>query len=456
MARKRAIIVGTGPTGMFSALELSKNPNLEILMFDKGPFRKKRTEDNLISGWGGAGAFSDGKLTLPNPKFPKSLNVGGQLSSLVGKKIFLELVNYVNRLYMEFGGEASNYENNHKKIQQLADNASTFGLRIIPTRVRHFGSDLSPLIVRNIKEELNERGVKIYLETPVKSIRRRNGKYLVRTAGKNAGEFKSSFVIVAPGREGADWLARQAELLGIEIQPREADVDVGVRVEVPHHIFSPVTDYLYDPKIEFFPKPFEDKIRSFCCCPYGEVLVEKYRGLLVTVNGHSLYEKKLSENTNFALLVSSHFTEPFKEPLRYAGRISELANMLGGKILLQRLGNLRDGRRSDPKKIAQGLVEPTLKEATPGDLSYALPFRHLTSILKMLEALDKIAPGINGDDTLLYGNEVKFYSSRIRTSKELEAAENLFVGGDGAGITRGLLQSSASGVWIARAIAKRI
>ncbi len=458
MAKKRVIIVGSGPTGLFTALELSKNSDLEILILEKGPFREVRTEDNLISGIGGAGAFSDGKLSLPNSDYPRSLNVGGQLVSVVGEKEFLKLVRQVDQTYTRFGGRPDNFGNNGAKIQELMDKAEVFGLRVIPTKVRHFGSDLAPEIIKNIVAELQERGVQIYSESPVKRIRKEGKRFLVKIAGENSGLFESSYLVAAPGREGADWLSGQARKLGAEIQPRQTSVDIGVRVEVKAHILKPITDYLYDPKIEYFPKPFEDRVRTFCVCPRGEVLIEKYRGLLTTVNGHSLFEKSLSENTNFALLVSVNFTEPFKEPIKFAQSISENANRLAGegRVLVQRLGDLRNGRRSKSEKITQWLVKPTLKEATPGDISFVIPYRHLTGILKMLEVLDKIAPGVNGENTLLYAAEVKFYSSRIKTSKELEARENFFVGGDGAGITRGLVQSSASGIIIARAIIKRI
>jgi len=278
----------------------------------------------------------------------------------------------------------------------------------------------------------------------------------LKFGGENLGWCRTKYVVAAPGRSGSGWLAKQAKTLNIEVQPRQTSVDIGIRVETRSHVLAPLTDYLYDPKIEFYPKPFENKTRTFCVCPYGEVIIEKYQGLFTTVNGHSLFEKHLSENTNFAMLVSAKFTEPFNEPLKYGGRVSELANMLGGKVLVQRLGDLRAGRRSNPEKINRGLVEPTLKEATPGDLSFALPYRHLANLLGMLEALDNVAPGINGDNTLLYGNEVKFYSSRVKCSSELEAMKNFFVAGDGAGFTRGLLQSSTSGIVTAEAILKRM
>ena len=457
MARKRVVIVGTGPTGLFAALELSKNPNLEIIIFESGPHRKERTKDNLLSGLGGAGFFSDGKLTLPNPNFSESLEVGGKLTSIIGNERYLELVDYVNQVYTDFGGRAVIYEQGKDdKIQELVNRAFNFGLRVIPTRIRHFGSDLSPKIIENIVEELKRRGVQIYLETPVRSIRKEGKNYLVETTGKTGGVFKTKYVIVAPGRVGAEWLVNQAKDLEIEIEPRENYVDVGVRVEVPAHVMKPITEILYDAKIECYPKPFKERTRTFCMCPYGEVLVEEYQGLLLTVNGHSLYEKPLSKNTNFAILVSSRFTEPFKEPIKYGQRISELFNMLGGEVLVQRLGDLRVGKRSKKEKIKEWLVKPTLKEATPGDLSFAVPHRQMVCILEALARIDNLVPGVNGDETLLYGGEVKFYSNKIKTSPDLEATENFFTGGDGAGISRGLLQSSISGVVIARSILNRV
>lgn len=460
MARKRVIIVGAGPAGLSAALELSKNPNLEILIFDKGPHIKERTKDNLVSGLGGAGAFSDGKLTLPDPDYPKSLEVGGQLVSIIGQERYFELVDYVNgHIYTEFGGRPGVYEKDKKKIQELVDRASTFELRITPTRTRHFGSDLAPKIVKNIAKELKKRGVDIRLETPVKSIKKEGNRFSVRTGGKSAGLYKAKYVIAAPGRDGARWLTSQAELLGIEVLPREMYVDVGVRVEVPDQIFAPLTDCLYDVKIEYYPRPFDDRVRTFCVCLSGEVVAEKYRGLLTTVNGHSLYEKPLSKNTNFALLVSVKFDKPFKDPLKFARGVSERANELAGgedRVLVQRLGDLRKGQRSTEERIAKGFVEPSLKEAVPGDITFAVPYRQMTDILGMLKALDKIAPGVNGEHTLLYAAEVKFYSSRIKTGEDFETSiPGFYVAGDGSGYTRGLMQSSMMGVIVAKSILKK-
>lgn len=456
------VIIGSGPAGMFAALELTKlRPDLRIAIFEKGFDRKGKSEDNLLSGWGGAGAFSDGKLTLPDPKYPRSMNIGGQLAQIIGQSAFLELIDYVNQTYTEFGGSEIIYEHDDEEIEKLVYKASIFDIKVTPTRVRHFGSDMSPQIVNSIKDELERRGVEIFLQAPVDIIQIHDSdKFSIEVSRKIRTDLPKNvmtkYIIVAPGRGGADWLASIAESNGIEILPRQMSVDIGVRVEALNHTLQPLTDYLYDPKIEYYPKPFKDKVRTFCVCKSGGVVLEKYQGDLTTVNGHSLYEKPISENTNFAILVSIIFTEPFREPIRFARGISELTNMLGGGALIQRLGDLRDGRRSTIERIKQGFVEPTLKEATPGDISFAIPHRPLMDILGMLEALDKIAPGINGENTLIYASEVKFYSSRIKTIKSFETAiPGLFVAGDGSGYTRGLIQSSMMGVITARAIAVR-
>lgn len=451
------VCVGSGPASLFAALELVKHiSGKRIAIFEKGPKREKRTDDNLISGLGGSGAFSDGKLTLPNRDYPESLNVGGHLQSLIGTGRYLELTERVSDIYSEYGGRANVYEEDDAAIRKLVVRAATFGLRLTPTRVRHFGSDLAPVITDNIAETLRKEGVSIFLETQVVEIKKTGDSFVIYTEGDYGGTVRSRYVIAAPGREGAAWLAKQVSTLSIKIQPRQAGVDIGVRVEVAEEIMSPLTDYLYDPKVEYYPKPFEDKVRTFCVCPKGQVVVEKYHNLLTTVNGHSLYERPLSRNTNFAVLVSAFFTEPFKEPLKYAGRVSELANMLGSNVLVQRLGDLKAGRRSTAERIAKGFTRPSLEEATPGDLGYAIPYRPLHCVLGILEALDNIVPGVNGEHTLLYGNEVKFYSSNVKTSSDFEAAPGFFVVGDGAGMTRGLLQSSCSGIVAAEAVARKL
>lgn len=467
MARKGVdfdvIIGGSGPAGLFAALELTKLcPDKKVAIFEKGPDREERTEDNVTSGLGGAGAFSDGKLILPNSRYPYSLKVGGHLASIIGEKRFLELVEHVDQIYTEFGGHQEIYEKDEAKIKELVEKASAFDLRLVPTRTRHFGTDRAPEIVKAIAKELRNRGVEIYLESPIKSIRKEGNRFLVKVTGKTAGIFKSRYVIAAPGRDGADWLAGQAKKLDL-VLPQQTTVDIGVRVEVRDFILKPITDYIYDPK--FIIKKTEcagDWVRTFCTCPNGHVIVEKYRGLLTSVNGHS-YERdpsQKSENTNFAILVSIKFDEPFREPLIFGQRISELANLLSGKVMVQRLGDLTaaEERRSRPERIAEisDLIIPTLKEAYPGDIGFVIPYRFMRDILEMIEKLDKIAPGVNSKHTLIYIPEVKFYSSKIETTEDLETAvEGFFVAGDGPGISRGILQSSGSGIVVAQAIAQK-
>jgi uncharacterized FAD-dependent dehydrogenase len=265
-------------------------------------------------------------------------------------------------------------------------------------------------------------------------------------------KFLGRYVITAPGRSGAEWLQAEAQSLGL--RTLNNPVDIGVRVEVLATVMEELTKVLYEPKFIYFSKSFDDQVRTFCVAPYGEVITESYDGVL-TVNGQSYAERK-TENTNFAILVSTSFTEPFKEPIAYGKYVARLSNLLSGDVIVQRLGDLESGRRSTPERIARSVVIPTLKNATPGDLSFVLPYRHLADIREMLEALDKIAPGINSRDTLLYGIEVKFYSSRLQLSHCLETRiHNLFTAGDGAGVTRGLIQASASGVMVAKEIVKR-
>jgi hypothetical protein len=299
-----------------------------------------------------------------------------------------------------------------------------------------------------------------YLDSKVDIKTSTNAKTILVDKGQvkgvvteNGEEFHADYVVSVPGREGAEWFAREAVRLKLDMSINP--VDIGVRVEVPSVVMEHITDVVYESKLVYYSKSFDDRVRTFCMNPYGEVVIENNSGL-ITVNGHSYADRK-TPNTNFALLVSKTFTEPFKEPISYGKYIATLANMLGGGVLVQRLGDLLSGRRSTPERIKRGLVEPTLKEATPGDLSLVFPYRHLVSILEMLQAMDKLAPGVYSNHTLLYGVEVKFYSARPQLSSALETqVKNLFAAGDGAGVTRGLAQASVSGVMVAREILKRI
>jgi len=450
------IIVGAGPAGIFSALELVGNSDLRVLMLDKGPDLEQRKcpasrgfgcmncdPCGLLCGWGGAGAFSDGKLTI-------STEVGGWLNQYVSEKELAELIGYVDGVYLRFGAPNHVYGEDLEKVEEIERKASLAGLKLIPQKIRHMGTERCAQTLRKMRQEL-EGKVEIKMKKDVKGLLVKNG--VIEGVETVDGEkFYGKYVIVAPGRGGAEWLQIEAQALGLKTLNNP--VDVGVRVEVLAAVMEELTNVLYEPKFVYYSKFFDDQVRTFCVAPYGEVISESYDGVL-TVNGQSYAERK-TENTNFAILVSTSFTEPFKDPIAYGKYLARLSNLLSGGILVQRLGDLEAGRRSTPERIARSIVTPTLKNATPGDLSFVLPYRYLADIREMLEALDKIAPGIHSRDTLLYGVEVKFYSSRLELSNSLETKiRNLFTIGDGAGVTRGLIQASASGVIVAREILRR-
>ncbi|XUW99961.1 MAG: FAD-dependent oxidoreductase [Dehalogenimonas sp.] len=440
MSSYDVIIIGGGPAGLFSALELSGNQDLKILLLEKGRDIDERT--NIVSGLGGAGAFSDGKLTL-------SSKAGGHLAEYVGEGAAEKLIEHVDKVWRDFGAPA-NLFGTGPGVAEIERRASLAGLRLVPLPVRHLGTERCPAVLRAIRDHLKNL-IEIRVNTPVARIVDRDGKLTgVETASGEMIEAKN--VIAAPGREGADWLMKQARVLGLSLATNP--VDVGVRVELPNAVLDNLTSVLYEAKLEYLSKSFDDRIRTFCMCPQGTVVREMTGGddPVTTVNGQS-FASHDSPNTNFALLVSNQFTEPFKEPIAYGKYIARLANILGGGVLVQRLGDLKKGRRSTPERIDRGLVRPTLESATPGDLSFVLPYRHLTGLLEMLEAMDKLSPGVASDHTLLYGVEVKFYSSRPKLSAGFETElPGLFAIGDGAGISRGLVQASACGVVAARAI----
>ncbi|MCK8828374.1 NAD(P)/FAD-dependent oxidoreductase [Natroniella acetigena] len=451
------IIVGGGPAGIFTALELVKGSNLDIVILEKGrditdrecPMKSKGTNClkcnncSIVCGWGGAGSFSDGKLTL-------SSEIGGNLDKYIGQERLEELINYADDIYCEFGAPDKVYGPSDEAAQEIHNQATMAELKFIPFQIRHLGTGYSKEVLTKMKEYLVKNGVEVRTGVKAEEILTVDSKAIgVKT---NQGEeIKSEIVVVAPGRENSEWLLKEAQNLGI--QTTVNPVDIGVRVELPAAIMEELTDVLYESKFIHYTPTFDDKVRTFCMCPNGEVVNENNNGL-ITVNGHSHATNK-SNNTNFALLVSKTFTEPFKEPITYGQNIANLANLLGGRVLVQRLGDFLDGRRSTEERIERGLVEPTLKDATPGDLSLVLPYRHLVAIDEMLQALDEICPGVYSRHTLLYGVEVKFYSSRLEVKDNLETkVDNLYVAGDGAGITRGLLQASVSGVVIGQDIIK--
>ncbi|AYO32075.1 MAG: uncharacterized protein PWR06_393 [Thermoanaerobacteraceae bacterium] len=453
------IIIGAGPAGIFTALELvDKAPGLSVLILEKGkdiegrlcPSKENKVQCrhcdpcSIVNGWGGAGAFSDGKLTL-------TTEFGGWLDEYIPRSEVAELIGYVDRIFLSFGATEIVHGVNSLKVREIQQKAATADLRLIPARVKHLGTEKCWNILKEMRKFLDSK-VDIKTSTNAKTILVDNGQ-VKGIVTENGEEFHADYVVSVPGREGAEWFAREAARLKLDMNINP--VDIGVRVEVPSVVMEHITDVVYESKLVYYSKSFDDRVRTFCMNPYGEVVIENNSGL-ITVNGHSYADRK-TPNTNFALLVSKTFTEPFKEPISYGKYIATLANMLGGGVLVQRLGDLLSGRRSTPERIKRGLVEPTLKEATPGDLSLVFPYRHLVSILEMLQAMDKLAPGVYSNHTLLYGVEVKFYSARPQLSSALETqVKNLFAAGDGAGVTRGLAQASVSGVMVAREILKRI
>ncbi|MCK5766946.1 MAG: NAD(P)/FAD-dependent oxidoreductase [Candidatus Atribacteria bacterium] len=451
------IIIGAGPAGIFTALELTKKANLSILIVEKGknieqrecPMRSKGggcyhcIPCSILSGWGGAGAFSDGKLNL-------STEIGGQLDNYIGKKEVTKLIKYTDNIYLEFGADKNVYGTEKEEIEKLKRKASYVGLKLIPTIIRHLGTEKSVAILQKMQDHLSDK-IDIKINTEVEKILVNDEKIVGIKTSK--GEIiKGKYIIAAPGRVGSEWLKKQA--IELKIKLYNNPVDVGVRVEVPAITMKHLTDVIYESKLVYYTKLFDDKVRTFCMCPYGEVTTEFNDGITY-VNGHS-YQEHRTDNTNFALLVSTNFTEPFKQPIAYGKYIANLANILSGGVIIQRLGDLELGRRSTHDRINRSIVTPTLKGAIPGDLSFALPYRILTDIIEMLKTMDKIASGVYSKHTLIYGAEVKFYSSRLELTDCLETRiKNLFAIGDGAGISRGLIQASVSGIMVADEILKR-
>jgi uncharacterized FAD-dependent dehydrogenase len=330
--------------------------------------------------------------------------------------------------------------------------AALAGLRLVDSPVRHIGTERTRGILAAMRAALDERGVEIRTNSPVASVLTDNGS-VAGLVLANGTQVATKTVLVAPGRSGADWLRRLAGQIGLSLARNP--VDLGVRVELPAPVMEPLTSVLYEPKLVYYSERFDDKVRTFCVCPYGEVVTERAAGV-TTVNGHS-YAERRTANTNFAILVSKTFTDPFDDPLAYGQSVARLANLLGNGVLVQRLGDLEQGRRSTRERLSHGIVEPTLREATPGDLGLVFPYRHLVDILELIYALDRLTPGVASRHTLLYGVEAKFYSSRLRLSEHLETeVHNLFAAGDGAGITRGLVQAAASGLLAAEGIEARL
>ena len=447
------IIIGAGPGGIYSAYELTqKRTDLKIAVFEAGHALEKRrcpidgdkvkscvkcSSCSIMSGFGGAGAFSDGKYNITN-------DFGGTLHEYVGKKKAIELMRYVDEINMKHGGEGTKlYSTAGTHFKKLCLQNK---LNLLDASVRHLGTDINYIVLENLYAELKDK-VEFFFDTPVRAVERTQGGFRVVC---DRGTHECDKCVISVGRSGSKWMEKVCEDLAINTKSNR--VDIGVRVEIPAVIFSHLTDELYESKIVYRTEKFEDNVRTFCMNPHGIVVNENTNGI-VTVNGHS-YEgaEKQTENTNFALLVAKHFSEPFKDSNGYGESIARLSNMLGGGVIVQRFGDLVRGRRSNAKRIAEGLTSPTLA-ATPGDLSLVLPKRILDGIIEMIYALDKIAPGTANDDTLLYGVEVKFYNMEVEIDEHLETRhKGLYIIGDGSGVTHSLSHASASGVFVAREI----
>lgn len=450
------IIIGAGPGGIFSAYELANKSDLKIAVFEAGSELSKRhcpidgdkikscincKTCSIMNGFGGRGAFSDGKYNITN-------DFGGTLHEYIGREKAIKLMEYVDKINLSHGGEGTAlYSTAGSSFKKLCMQNK---LTLLEASVRHLGTDINYVVLENIYNELKDK-VDFYFNTPVRTIEKITNGYKIIC---DNSEYTCKKCIVSVGRSGSKWMQHICESL--DIHTKSNRVDLGVRVELPAPIFDHITDELYEGKIVYQTEKFEDPVRTFCMNPHGIVVNENTNGI-ITVNGHSFEdENKKTDNTNFALLVSKHFTEPFNDSNGYGESIARLSNMLGGGVIVQRFGDLERGRRSNQKRIDRGTVRPTLK-ATPGDLSLVLPKRILDGIIEMIYALDKIAPGTANDDTLLYGVEVKFYNMEVDLDHNLETKhKGLYVIGDGSGVTHSLSHASASGVFVAEKILENI
>ena len=451
------IIIGAGPGGIFSAYELvQKKPELKVAVFEAGHALNKRhcpidgvkikscincKSCSIMSGFGGAGAFSDGKYNITN-------DFGGTLYEYIGKRQAIELMQYVDDINMAYGGKGTKlYSTAGTKFKK---ECIQHDLHLLDASVRHLGTDINYIVLENLFAYL-ENKADFFFDTPVETVKILENGYEVVTADKSYSCDKCIFSV---GRSGSKWMEKVCKEL--DIPTKSNRVDIGVRVELPADVFSHLTDELYESKIVYRTEKYGDKVRTFCMNPKGAVVNENTNGI-ITVNGHSYEDPaKQTENTNFALLVAKHFSEPFKDSNGYGESIARLSNMLGGGVIVQRFGDLIRGRRSTQSRIDEAFITPTL-QATPGDLSLVLPKRILDGIIEMIYALDKVAPGTANDDTLLYGVEVKFYNMEVEVNKKLESRyKGLYIIGDGSGITHSLSHASASGVHVARDIIENI
>ncbi len=458
------LIIGAGPSGIFTAFEAKKKkPDLSILIIEKGKSIEKRKCPKRITGvcadcepcaittgFSGSGSFSDGKLSISNDG-----EVGGELIRYIGPEAFRQILRYTDDLYVHFGADPIVHGLEMTPvIDQIRRKAAQAHLKLVESGVRHMGTEKAYDIYSRIQRALEELQIEMCFNTVVEDLLvtpADNGSMMINgviTADDH--NIRAGKVIAGIGREGSEWLSQICRKYGI--QTRVGQVDIGVRIETDANITAEIDNSLYEAKLVYYTRTFEDRVRTFCWNPKGVVAEEKY-GKLAVVNGHSYKDQALkTNNTNFALLVSKTFTEPFKTPIEYGHYIAELGNMLsGGKVLVQRYGDLKRGRRTTQARLAKNIVQPTLKDAVAGDLSLVLPYRIMIDIIETLEALEFIMPGIASDATLIYGVEVKFYSNKLVVDHNFETnIKNLHVLGDGAGLTRGLMQASMNGVCMGR------
>jgi len=463
MKKYDVAIIGCGEAGIYAAYELTgRCPNLKVAVLEKGqdiysrscPIVAGKVKTcvhcpvcHTMCGFGGAGAFSDGKFNFTTA-------FGGWLTDFMDPKEVMELIDYVDAINVAHGATTETYSTATAAAKALEKRALEFDLHLLQAKCKHLGTENNLRILQNIYEDLKNR-VEFRFNTAVEAIQALGEGGGYRLVTEKGEEVDCDWLIAAPGRSGAEWFSNQCKALGLKLLNNQ--VDIGVRVELPAAVFEHITDVVYESKLVYRTKGYGDQVRTFCMNPYGHVVAENVEGIN-TVNGHSYADPALqSPNTNFALLVSNRFTEPFNEPYRYGKHIASLSNMLAGGVLVQRFGDLVSGIRTNEHRMGKSFTRPTLTAAVPGDLSLALPKRQLDDIIEMIYQLDKLAPGTANYDTLLYGAEVKFYSARLTLSGELETAlPGFFAIGDGAGVTRGLAQAGASGVKVARVIAGRL
>ncbi len=459
------IIIGAGPAGIFTALELiRKNAGKKILMIEKGkPVNQRhcpkaetgkcmncKPNCMITTGFSGAGAFSDGKLSL-------SCEVGGELPALIGEEFAQELIDYTDRIYLEFGADEhveGIYEG--EEINEIRRRAIRAGLRLVNCPIRHLGTEKAQKLYLNIQNDLADKGVEMLFGTECENIILEKdmctGVRIITKEGRK--ELSAGEVVIATGRRGADWLEKVCEENGIAHRP--GTVDIGVRVECRNEIMEMVNKVLYEGKLIGYPRPWKNKVRTFCQNPGGFVAQENYDNDLAVVNGHS-YKDLKSENTNLSILVSHNFTEPFNQPIAYAQKVGELTNMLGaGHIMVQRYGDILDGKRTWPKELLHSNVKPTLKDAVAGDITAAMPYRAMTNIIEFIRMMDEVVPGFASDETLLYSPELKFYSNKVKMDEDLNTnIRGLHCLGDSSGWTRGLMMASAMGVLMGRKLMEK-